>query len=141
MKRCFKSSLSIKRAELHHFIDAADKDYGQCSYLRVIDTNDSIMCSLVMAKSRVTPVKNIFIPRLELAAPVLSYKVCKLLNAELCSDDLHNIYWCNNQIVVVFLIKQNVFTFTLPIGYRQLEVNHLLIAGGMLTLLMIVSVV
>ena len=37
LKRCFKSSLSIKRAELHHFSDAAD----QC-YLRVIDTN--IIC-------------------------------------------------------------------------------------------------
>ena len=48
---------------------------------RVIDTNDSSMCSLVMAKSRVTPVKVISIPRLELAAAVLSCKVSKLLNA------------------------------------------------------------
>ena len=42
----------------------------------------------------------------------------------------------------IFLMKRNVLTFILPIGYRQLEVIHLLIAGGMcqlkLTLLMIV---
>ena len=75
LKHCFKYYLSIKRAELHHFSDAADKGYGQCSYLRVIDTNDNIMCSLVMAKSRVTAVKVVSIPRLELAAAVLSCKV------------------------------------------------------------------
>ena len=84
LKRCFKSSLHIKRAVLHHFSDAADKGYGQCSYMRIIDTNDNIMCSLVLAKSRGTPVKVVSIPRLELAAPVLSCKVSKLLNAELC---------------------------------------------------------
>ena len=49
LNRCFKSYLPIKRAELHHFSDAADKGYGQCSYLRGIATNDNIMCSLVMA--------------------------------------------------------------------------------------------
>ena len=81
LKRCFKSTLSIKRAELHHFSDPADQTYGQCSYLRVIDTNDNSMCSLVMAKSRVTPVKVVSIPRLELAAAVLLCKVSKLLNA------------------------------------------------------------
>ena len=67
LNRCFKSSLSIKRVELHHFSDAPDKGYGQCSYLRVIDTNDNIICSLGMAKSRVAPVKVVSIPRLELA--------------------------------------------------------------------------
>ena len=103
LKRCFKYSLSIKKAELHHFSDAADKGYGQCSYLSVIDTNDNIMCSLVMAKRRVTPVKVVSIPRLELVADVLSCKVIKLLNAELCIDNLHNIYWCDSQIVLPYI--------------------------------------
>ena len=42
----------------------------------------------------------------------------------------------------IFLMKLNVFMFMLPIGYRQLEVIHMLIVEGMcqvkLTLLMIV---
>ena len=42
----------------------------------------------------------------------------------------------------ISLMKLNVFTFMLPIGYKQLKVIHLLIAGDMcqlkLTLLMIV---
>ena len=106
LKRCFKSSLSIKRAELQHFSEAADKGYGHCSYLRVIDTNDNIMCSLVMAKSRVTPVKDVSIPRLVLAAAVLSCKVSKLLNAKLCIDDLRNIYWCDSQIVLAYISNE-----------------------------------
>ena len=114
LKRCFKSTLSIKRAELHHFSDAADKSYGQCSYLRVIDTNDNIMCSLVMA------VKVVSIPRLELAAAVLSCKVSKLLNAELCIDDLHNIYichWCDSQIVLAY-ISNDVKRFHVYVANR-----------------------
>ena len=45
-----------------------------------------------MIKSTVTPGKVVSIPRLELAAAVMSCKVSKLLNAELCINDLHNIY-------------------------------------------------
>ena len=64
------------------------------------------MCSLVMAKSRVTPVKVVSIHRLELAAAVLSCKVSKLLNADLCIDDLHNIYWCDSQIVLAYISNE-----------------------------------
>ena len=106
LNHCFKSSLPIKRAELHHFSDAANMCYGQCSYLRVIDTNDNIMCSLVMAKSRVTPLKVVSIPRLELAAAVMSCKVSKLLNAEVCIDDLRNIYCCDSQIVLAYISNE-----------------------------------
>ena len=74
-----------------------------------------------MAKSRVTQVKVVSVPRLELAAAVLSCKVSKLLNAELCIDDLHDIYWCDSQIVLAHISNERKrFTFMLPIGYRQL---------------------
>ena len=55
------------------------------------------MWSLVMAKSKVTRVKVVSIPRSELAAAVVSYKNSKRLNEEVCIDDLHNIYWYDNQ--------------------------------------------
>ena len=63
------------------------------------------MCSLVMAKSR-TPDKAVSIPRLELAAAVLSCNVSKLLNAELYIDDVHNIYWCYSQIVLAYISNE-----------------------------------
>ncbi|CAB3983333.1 RNA-directed DNA polymerase from transposon X-element, partial [Paramuricea clavata] len=57
--RCFKPDEfgNLKRVELHHFSDASTDGYGQCSYLRLTNEMGKIHCSLVMAKSRVTPLK------------------------------------------------------------------------------------
>ena len=56
------------RTELHHFSDASTKGYGMCSYLRFETANGSVHCSLVVGKSRVTPIKVVTVPRLELSA-------------------------------------------------------------------------
>ena len=52
----------IKTVEFHHFSDASQNGYGQCSYLRLTDSNDRIHCSLVMGKSYVAPLKPVTIP-------------------------------------------------------------------------------
>lgn len=58
----------LKEVKLHHFSDASTEGYGQCSYLRLVDDKNQIHCSLVMGKARVTPLKQVSIPRLELTA-------------------------------------------------------------------------
>ena len=53
--RCFKP-LGVGRvisASLHHFSDASQILYGQSSYLRLVDVDGHVHCSLVMGKSRV----------------------------------------------------------------------------------------
>ena len=59
---------SLKKIELDHFSDASTEGYGQCSYFRLVGTSEQVHCSLVMGKARVTPLKPITIPRLELTA-------------------------------------------------------------------------
>ena len=73
---------------LHNFSGASQDDYGQVSYLRLVDEDGHIYCSLVMAKSRVTPLKFVSIPRLELIAAALSIKVSLLLKKELTISTL-----------------------------------------------------
>ena len=68
---------------LHHFSDANQDEYGQVSYLRLVDQKDMMHSGLVMEKSRVTPIKFVSIPRLELAAVALSIKVSVMLRKEL----------------------------------------------------------
>ena len=102
LNRCIKTELPIKRAELHHFSDASNLGYGQCSYLKVIDTKDNVKCSLIMAKSRVSPMKMVTIPRLELTAAVVSCQISNLLNRELCME-VYNYFWTDSQIVLSYL--------------------------------------
>ena len=55
---------------IHHFSDASEHGYGQCSYIRYVNEDGLIHCSLLLGKSRVFPKKLISVPRLELTAAV-----------------------------------------------------------------------
>ena len=84
LDRCFKPPKfgRLIDCSLHHFSGAIQDGYGQLSYLRLVDEDGHIHCSLVMAKSRVTLLKFVSIPRLKLTAAALSLKVSLLLKKE-----------------------------------------------------------
>ena len=86
--RCYKPSDfgEIQSVELHHFSDASLLGYGQCSYLRMTNSKGEIHCCLVMSKSRVTPLKSVTVPRLELAAALVSVNISMFLKRELKYD-------------------------------------------------------
>ena len=98
--RDFKDIVSI---ELHHFSDASTEGYGQCSYLRLVDADRHVHCSLVMGKSRVTPVKQITIPRLELSAAVLSVRISSVLRKQLKYDNIQDVFWCDSQVTLGYI--------------------------------------
>ena len=103
--RCYKPEdfRDVIGVELHHFSDASTEGYGQCSYLRLIDISGRVHCSLVMAKSRVTPLKQVTIPRLELVAAVLSVRVSELLRKQLKYDDVKETFWCDSQVTLGYI--------------------------------------
>ena len=72
----------IKSVTLHHFSDASENGYGQCSYMRLDDNDNRVHCSLLLRKSRVVPKKFVSISRLELTAALLSVKMACLLKKE-----------------------------------------------------------
>ncbi|GFX90147.1 integrase catalytic domain-containing protein [Trichonephila clavipes] len=70
----------IHRAEsikLHAFSDASEKAYGSSIYLKSISVLGEFKVCLVTSKSRVLPLKQISIPRLELCGAVLAAKLMK----------------------------------------------------------------
>ncbi|XP_073237544.1 uncharacterized protein [Porites lutea] len=77
--------------------DASQVGYGQCSYLRLVDENGRIHCSLVMGKARVAPLKTVTILGLELTAATVSVRVASMLKEELDYDGLQDFYWTDNQ--------------------------------------------
>ena len=82
---CFKpkSFGNVKPSSLHHFSDASDIGYGYTSYLRMVNEDGKVHCCLLIGKSRVTPLKVVSVPRLELTAAVLSVKIYQQLKQEL----------------------------------------------------------
>lgn len=53
--------------ELHVFIDDCKKSYGACVFIRTVNY-DEIKVQLIRAKSRVAPMKEMSLPKLELMA-------------------------------------------------------------------------
>ena len=88
------------RTELHHFSDASVKGYGQCSYVRMIDEQQRIHCTLVMGKSRVAPLKPVTVPRLELTAAVCSVRISQQLRRELCYHIDQEYFWTDSKVVL-----------------------------------------
>ena len=81
ISRCIKPAglEEIKRSSIHHFSDASEGGYEQSSYLRLENDQGKIHCVLLIGKSRISSLKYISIPRLELIAATLSLKVSLLL--------------------------------------------------------------
>ena len=66
--RCyFPKTATIVSVQLHGFSDASEKAYCGVVYLRIIDSLGNVHVSLVMSKTRVAPMKRLFIPRLDFA--------------------------------------------------------------------------
>ena len=94
---------SLKKIELRHFSDASTEGYGQCSYLGLVDTSEQVHCSLVMGNSRVTPLKPITIPRLELSAAPVSVRVSDMLGRELKYNELEEVFWTEGKVVQAYI--------------------------------------
>ena len=105
IQRCYKPDKFgvVQRTELHHFSDASTDGYGQCSYLRLVDDQQRVHCSLVMGKARVAPLKTVTIPRLELTAALVSVKVSALLQRELDLSNVTEVFWTDSSVVLGYI--------------------------------------
>lgn len=83
--RCFKSPnmRQITSAQLYHFSDASEQGYASVCFIRLEDTEGHVGVEFVAGKARVAPLKATSIPRLELAAAVLSAKQGASIGREL----------------------------------------------------------
>ncbi|XP_011882885.1 PREDICTED: uncharacterized protein LOC105570364 [Vollenhovia emeryi] len=93
-------SKEAKQVEMHGFCDASQSAYGACLYLCSTDTEGNRTTRLLIAKSRIAPLKVISIPRLELCGAVLlarlAFKVRKIITLPISRYN----YWSDSSIVV-----------------------------------------
>ncbi|KAL2086463.1 hypothetical protein ACEWY4_017522 [Coilia grayii] len=77
--------------------------YGSVSYIRQENKQKTIHVTFVLGKSRVLPLKNITVPRLELAAAALLVKVDRMLRREFHLDLKPSVFWTDSQTVLKYI--------------------------------------
>ena len=125
VQRCYRPANfgQVTSVQFHHFADASLEGYGQCSYVRLKDEQNQVTTALVMAKSRVTPVKAVTIPRLELTAALTAVKVSQFLNKELTFKNVQNYYWTDSKVVLGY-IANNSKRFHIYVANRVQQIRN-----------------
>jgi len=104
IRRCLKLP-DMKEVEyrLHHFSDASNTAYGVVTYLRAVSCSGIVNCSLLMAKSRLAPIKTQTMPKLELMAATLAVKVDQMIQRELDLPLAKSVFWTDSTIVLQYI--------------------------------------
>ena len=86
--------------QLHVYSDASKYAYGSCIYARCIDDLGNISVNLVAAKSKIAPIKQCTLPRLELCGAVMSVQLLNKVKQELNCTITKVVFWTDSMIVL-----------------------------------------
>ena len=124
IRRCYKPKYfgKVFAACIHIFCDASEKSYVCAAYIRLIDENKNVRCVLPLAKTRLTPLKPLTIPRLELCAATISVKLEAMLSKELhLSVGLEpSVFWTDSMTVLRYINNETKVFHTFVANRVQL---------------------
>ncbi|KAJ8017951.1 hypothetical protein HOLleu_44328 [Holothuria leucospilota] len=92
--------------QLHIFCDASEKGYAAVAYLRTQSAED-VSCRFVVGKARVSPLKSVSIPRLELMSAVLAATLDGAIRREMRYEFGETIFWSDSMIVLNYLRNES----------------------------------
>ncbi|XP_058446764.1 uncharacterized protein LOC131427516 [Malaya genurostris] len=90
-------------AELHCFSDASEMAYGACLYVRSEAADGTIKVVLLASKSKVSPLKRMSIPRLELCAALISSRLYAKIVTALDMKFEACYFWTDSTIVLQWM--------------------------------------
>lgn len=76
IRRCLELC-NANDVQLDGFCDASEQGYAAVDYVCIVDKNKEIIIYLIIAKSKVAPLKRIYFPRLELCGAYLLAKLTR----------------------------------------------------------------
>lgn len=88
------------QVHLHSFCDASAKAYGACIYLRTINLQGHTESRLLIAKSKVAPLKQYIIPRLELYGVLILTSLLTTVQKALHIQIHRIVLWIGASIVL-----------------------------------------
>ena len=107
IERCYLSRIEeeINSYSLHGFCDASKKAYCAVIYLVITTESEGLFGKLIASRSRVTPIKKLTTPRLELmAAVILARLITTIKNSLINCIDIDSVNcWGDSNIVLASL--------------------------------------
>ena len=94
---------SVTEIQLHVFCDASEDAYGACAYLRYSFKSGEHKCSLVMAKSRLAPIKVVNLPRLETNAARTGTRLAHTVLHEVDLPVEKVRYWSDSTLTLQYI--------------------------------------
>ena len=82
-KRCIKPQNAVGNPELIMFADGSTRAFGAVAYAKWKLWDGNNKCSLIAAKSKLAPVRQLIVPRLELCAALLACRLRKFIEEEM----------------------------------------------------------
>ncbi|XP_055916401.1 uncharacterized protein LOC129949150 [Eupeodes corollae] len=124
--RWIAKSPSNKAVQLHGFCDASMKAFGAVVYIRVLDTDDRILTSLLLSKTKVAPSqRTITLPRLELCGAVLLSQLLSYTKDILAIPDVDIYAWTDLMIALAW-IQASPAKWTTFVSNRVSEIQRLI---------------
>jgi hypothetical protein len=102
-ERCICPRNVVEPPILCVFADASRGAFGTCAYLRSEISSGEVKVKFIAAKSRVAPLKELTIPRLELQAAVLASRLCKSIEREIRIELQESILFTDSAIVLAWI--------------------------------------
>ncbi len=120
----FPKEVDMVTVQLHGFCDASEGAYAGAIYTRGIDTKGIAHISLVVAKTKVAPIKGLTIPRLELCGALIMARLLKHTSAVL-NVPMGNVFaWTDSRVVLGWL-RGDPRRFKVFVGNRVSEILEL----------------
>jgi hypothetical protein len=104
------------------FADASRDAFGACSYLRWEKSSGNYESRFISAKSRVAPLKELTIPRLELQAAVLASRLYKTIIEE-CRLQFERVIFFTDSMIVLTWIRSQSREFKPFVSSRVAEIQ------------------
>ena len=121
-ERCLTPSNAMDQPILCTFSDASTEAFGACSYVRWKLENGHFAVRFITAKSRVAPLKQLTIPRLELQGAVLATRLSKTILEETRLEFERTIFFLDSQILLAW-IRGEGRKFKLFVSIRVSEIQ------------------
>lgn len=88
------------QVQFHGFCDASQRAYGACVYIRSRMSSGQVRVELLCSKSRVTPIKAVTLPRLELCAATLLSRLIETIRFSIDLSKTSIFLWSDSTIVL-----------------------------------------